>query len=150
MHEARQFSAPREKREIAKSAGARETPPQDFHRPPRRPSGVSALDVDVAAAERLSPAVVVDDMVARSVRGPDPDLERVRRAIDGSEQEAVPARAVQLADALELRGATRDHQPLVAGAVEVESTLHLELDVADRDHGALQVLRHEAEVRLAG
>src|SRR3954469_4210651 len=100
MHEARQFSAPREKREIAKSAGARETPPQDFHRPPRRVR-VSALDVDVAAAERLSPAVVVDDVVARSVRGPDPDLERVRRAIDGSEQEAVPARAVHLPDALE-------------------------------------------------
>src|SRR5207249_12174397 len=67
------------------------------------------------------------------------------------EQEAVHARAA--ADrplALELRLGARDDEPLVARALEREvALLELKFRVAGGNRRALQVLRNEAEARLA-
>src|SRR3954471_10294311 len=99
-----------------------------------------------------SALVVVDDSVTLG----DLDAELVHAAaaadlpVGCRQQEAVATDAVDRAGALVLRTSTGDDQPLVDLGVEVEVTgLELELGAARGHCGALEVLRHEADVRPA-
>src|SRR5689334_13167122 len=121
------------------------------------------LDVDAASTENRSGRrvvcsehlVVVDDRIA-IVLIPNLDAELVRPtsavelAVDGGEHKPVIARAVDRAGALELSLRTRDDEPFVDFAVEVDvARLELELGVSIGRALALLVLRDEPEVGLS-
>ena len=108
---------------------------------------------DVATADGLVGAVVVDHGFYAVIFRPDLDAEGVRAAIPGPQHKfvGVPVviqRAVEGTAALELGvGATLvDHQPIIRVRLEVEPTrLELEFGVAGRDRSALLVLGDKAE-----
>src|SRR5437016_6662844 len=123
----------------------------------------SFVNYDATAAEQrggvtvlgCAPLVVVDHGIGALV----PDLQAepvgpaaaVQLPVDRGEEEAVDGRAaVDCPIALELRLRACDDEPLVARALEREvALLELKLRVAGRVGRALQVLRDEAEARLA-
>jgi len=114
------------------------------------------VDHDRPATDRLVEAVVVDNHFI-AVLVPNLDTERVGTVVSRPEHELelVTGRREPAVDrprsfVLGVRAAHRDHEELVAGAMEVEvSGLELELRVAGRDRRALLVLGHEPEVGLA-
>jgi len=95
----------------------------------------------------LRPAGLVPDLDAEAVHAP----ATIDLAVNGGEDEAVVAVAVDRAPALILRPRASYHQPLVRRAPEVQLTgLELELGVAPGDIGPFPVFRLEAERGLAG
>src|ERR1041385_7707797 len=121
---------------------------------------VSFVDDDAAPAQRgcIQASVVGPHLVVVNdpSRVPDLDAELVYSSasghlpVNGSKQEAVTGGAVQRARAFELRARAGHYEPVVSGALERETCrLKLELRVARRHIGAVQVFGNEAEVRLA-
>ncbi len=125
-----------------------------------RPHSLLVLDLDIAAADRLVKAIVVDDnLIAPRDLVPNPDPEGVvaaRIEIFGPEHELValawPRVAVDGAGPLVLGvgAALVDHQPVVVIRVEVQAAGgEVEFGVTRGHRLAFLVLGDEAEVCLA-
>src|SRR5436309_811942 len=125
--------------------------------------GLLRMDYDAAAADRCGEIsavqgveLIVIDNGAVIGLVPNLDAELVRAAapsnstVDGGEDEAVAAGIVHGAGAFVLRARAGNHQPLVAGAVEVEvGDLELKLGFARGHGGPLLIAGDKTEAGFA-